>query len=94
MIACSADEMENETMQARLNEVGFDSYLMAPLTTSKVQETVIKLIKQRDIDIYNKIKIFKKPMIKKKSKPIKLSNSKIHDIEEELNLRSNLLNLS
>ena len=58
MIACSSDDLESEIVQARLNDAGFDSYLMAPLTTSKVQETVIKLIKERDIQIYKKIKMF------------------------------------
>jgi hypothetical protein len=59
MIACSSDDLESESIQARLNEAGFDSYLMAPLTTSKVQETVIKLIKQRDIEIYKKMRMYK-----------------------------------
>lgn len=45
MIACSADNLSCPELQEKLREVGFDAHLEAPLTTAKVNETIVKLIK-------------------------------------------------
>jgi hypothetical protein len=55
MIACTSEDVEHPFIKNAILKAGFDFAITSPMTTSKVNDIIIKLIMEKDLIIYEKI---------------------------------------